>query len=106
MPIPGSPFTVPVDAAVLAWGFRPDPILARTTPGLEITRDGRIRVDDQGRTWRPGVFAAGDGMTGPDLVVTASVVAMRAAQAMHAYLMSLPPAPAAEAEPAWGAVGV
>jgi len=63
-----------------------------------------IRVDAEGRTSRPGVFAAGDGVTGPDLVVTASAAAMRAARAMHAYLIEQPPVErigiAARAEPA------
>jgi glutamate synthase (NADPH/NADH) small chain len=92
VPIPGSNFTVPVDTAVLALGFRPDPTVAQTTSGLQISRSGLIVTDEAGRTSRPGVFAAGDGVTGPDLVVTASAAAMRAARAMHEYLMAQPPA--------------
>lgn len=99
VPIPGSHFVVPVDAAVLALGFRPDPTIARATPGLEVSKGGLIRVDAEGRTSRPGVFAAGDGVTGPDLVVTASAAAMRAARAMHAYLMAQPPVAAPEVSP-------
>ncbi|WP_376792550.1 FAD-dependent oxidoreductase [Thermoflexus sp.] len=91
VPIPGSNFIVSVDAAVLALGFRADPTIVRATPGLEASKGGLLRVDAEGRTSRPGVFAAGDGVTGPDLVVTASAAAMRAARAMHAYLMEQPP---------------
>ncbi len=99
VPIPGSNFIVPVDAAVLALGFRADPTIARTTTGLEVSRAGLIRVDEEGRTSRPGVFAAGDGVTGPDLVVTASAAAMRAARAMHAYLMEQMPVEVPETPP-------
>jgi glutamate synthase (NADPH/NADH) small chain len=39
-----------------------------------------------GATSRPGVFAGGDVVTGPDLVVTAMVAGRKAAAAIDAYL--------------------
>jgi glutamate synthase (NADPH/NADH) small chain len=48
-----------------------------------------IKVIDRetGATTRPGVFAGGDAVTGPDLVVTAMVSGRKAAWAIHRYLM-------------------
>jgi len=43
---------------------------------------------DTGATTRPGVFAGGDDVTGPDLVVTAMVAGRKAAIAIDKYLQS------------------
>ena len=40
----------------------------------------------KGTTSRPGVFAGGDVVTGPDLVVTAMVAGRKAAEAIDRYL--------------------
>jgi glutamate synthase (NADPH/NADH) small chain len=45
-----------------------------------------IADDETGATSRPGVFAGGDVVTGPDLVVTAMVAGRRAAAAIDEYL--------------------
>jgi NADPH-dependent glutamate synthase beta subunit-like oxidoreductase len=42
-----------------------------------------------GATSRPGVFAGGDAVTGPDLVVTAMVAGRKAAAAIDGYLLGL-----------------
>jgi glutamate synthase (NADPH/NADH) small chain len=44
---------------------------------------------ESGATSRPGVFAGGDGVTGPDLVVTAMVAGRKSARAIDEYLQSL-----------------
>ena len=87
VPIEGTNFVVEADTAVLALGYWPDPTLGETTPGLE-TRDwGLIVIDrETGATSRPGVYAGGDGVTGPDLVVTAMVAGRKAAAAIDQYL--------------------
>lgn len=87
VPVEGSEFIVEADTAVLALGYWPDPIIGETTPGLETRNWGLIVADkDTGATTRPGVYAGGDGVTGPDLVVTAMVSGRKAAAAMHRYL--------------------
>jgi len=87
VPIEGSNFILEADTAILALGYWPDPILGETTPGLETRNWGLIVVDHQtGATSRPGVFAGGDAVTGPDLVVTAMAAGRRAAAAIDAYL--------------------
>jgi glutamate synthase (NADPH/NADH) small chain len=91
VPIGGSNFSVPADTVVLALGYWPDPLLGETTPALETHKYGLIVADPEtGATSRPGVFAAGDAVTGPDLVVTAMRGGRRAAEAIDAYLRGLP----------------
>ena len=88
VPIEGSEFNMPVDTVVLALGYWPDETIGKTTPELETHDWGLISADpDSGRTSRAGVFAGGDAVTGPDLVSTAVAAGLRAAKAMHAYLM-------------------
>jgi glutamate synthase (NADPH/NADH) small chain len=87
VPIEGSNFTVPADSVVLALGYWPDPTIGETTPNLETHKWGLIVADPEtGKTSRPGIYAGGDGATGPDLVVTAMAAGRRSAQAIDAYL--------------------
>jgi glutamate synthase (NADPH/NADH) small chain len=90
-PVPreGSNFIVEADTAILALGYWPDPLIGESTPDLKTQKYGLIVADhDTGATSRPGVFAGGDGVTGPDLVVTAMVAGRKAATAIHNYLQS------------------
>lgn len=90
VPIEGSNFIVEADTAVLALGYWPDPIIGKTTPGLETDQWGLILADPKtGATSRREVFAGGDGVTGPSLVVHAMVAGRNAAHAIHAYVMGL-----------------
>jgi glutamate synthase (NADPH) small chain len=87
VPVEGSNFIIEADTAVLALGYWPDPIIGETTPGLETKNWGLIVADKEtGVTTRPGVFAGGDGVTGPDLVVTAMLSGRKAAAAMDKYM--------------------
>jgi glutamate synthase (NADPH/NADH) small chain len=88
-PVPqeGSEFTVPVDTVVLALGYWPDELLGKTTPGLKTHDYGLIDAETAtGATTRPGIFAGGDGVSGPDLVATAVAAGYRAADAIERYL--------------------
>ncbi len=88
VPVEGSNFIVEVDTVVKALGYWPDPIIGKTTPGLETHDWGLITVKDKttGATTRPGVFAGGDDVTGPDMVVTAMVAGRKAAAGIDNYL--------------------
>jgi len=87
VPIEGSNFTVSADTAILALGYWPDPIVGKTTPDLKTDKWGQIEADKQsGATSKPGVFAGGDAVTGPDLVVTAMASGRRAAVAIIDHL--------------------
>jgi len=70
-------------------GYWPDPAIGETTPGLETKNYGLIVVDKETcATSRAGVFAGGDDVTGPDLVVTAMVAGRKAAAGIDQYLRS------------------
>ena len=87
VPIEGTNFIVEADTAILALGYWPDPTLGETTSGLDTHKWGLIVVDPEtGATSRPGVFAGGDAVTGPDLVVTAMVAGIKAADAIDSYM--------------------
>jgi len=87
VPILGSEFVIPVDTVILALGTTPNPILLRTTPGLETNKWGCVVADGQtGATSRPGVFAGGDVVTGAATVILAMGAGQRAARAIDEYL--------------------
>ena len=90
VPIGGSNFIVDADTAILALGYWPDPIIGDTTPDLKTQKWGLIVADrETGATSRPGVFAGGDDVTGPDLVVTAMVAGRKSAAAIDGYINGL-----------------
>ena len=89
VPVEGSNFIVEADTVVKALGYWPDPLIGETTPGLNTQKYGLVIADHEtGATSRPGVYAGGDGVTGPDLVVTAMMFGGRAAAAIDEYLKS------------------
>jgi glutamate synthase (NADPH/NADH) small chain len=88
VPIEGSNFTVPATTAILALGYWPDPTIGESTPGLATRKWGLIEADPEtGVTSLPGVFAGGDAISGPDLVVTAVRGGRRAAASIHKFLI-------------------
>jgi len=91
VPIEGSEFIQEIDTVVLAVGYWPDPLLGNTTDNLETHKWGLIIADeDCGATSMTGVFAAGDNVHGPDLVITAISSAHAAADNIHRYLSGQP----------------
>jgi glutamate synthase (NADPH/NADH) small chain len=85
--VEGSDFIIEVDTAILAIGYKPDPIISATTPGIGTHSDGLLLADrDSGATNRKGVFTGGDVVTGPHLVVTAMVAGRKSAAAIDRYL--------------------
>lgn len=86
-PVPGSEFTIDVDTVIYALGTSANPIIAQTTPGLQVNRWGYISVDEKtGMTSIPGVFAGGDITTGAATVILAMGAGRRAARGMLTYL--------------------
>ena len=84
--VPGSEFEIPTETVIMALGTSPNPLIARTTPGLETTRRGGLVADEAGATTRPGVFAGGDAVTGAATVILAMGAGRKAAAAIDAYL--------------------
>ena len=77
---------VECDTVIVAVSQKPRNVLITTTEGLEGDERGLLIVDEAGATTRPGVFAAGDVVTGPKTVVHAVEAAKRAVDGMLAYL--------------------
>ncbi len=87
VPIEGSEFIQETDNVILAIGYWPDPYVGERTEDLATHKWGLIMTDEEvGATSREGVFAAGDNVHGPDLVITAIATAHRAAESIDAYL--------------------
>jgi len=86
--VKGSEFVMDVDTVIVAIGRTPNPIIQRTTEGLETTKWGTIVVKDEaGQTSLEGVYAGGDIVTGEATVISAMGAGKKAARAMHEYLM-------------------
>ncbi len=87
VPIAGSEFVMDVNNVILSIGTSPNPLLSRTTPGLERTSWGGLVADNEtGQTSREGVFAGGDIVTGSATVILAAGAGKRAAVAIDEYL--------------------
>lgn len=88
VPIEGSNFTMPVDAVICAIGNSPNPLIAATTPGLDVGRGGTIKVDTETmKTSKDGVWAAGDVVTGAATVILAMGEGRKAARSIHEFLI-------------------
>jgi len=86
VPVAGSEFEIPTETVIMALGTSPNPLIAKTTNGLELTRRGCLVADEAGVTTRPGVFAGGDAVTGAATVILAMGAGRTAARAIDAYL--------------------
>ncbi len=88
IPIEGSNFILEVDLVVVAIGNSSNPLIPKTTPGLQTNKWGNIIVDKETmQTSRKGVYAGGDIVTGGATVILAAGAGKIAARAMHKYLM-------------------
>jgi glutamate synthase (NADPH/NADH) small chain len=89
IPIEGSTFTMETDTVIIAIGQTPNPIIQRTTGGLEVNpKRGTILIDENGKTSIEGVYAGGDVVTGAATVISAMGAGKTAARAIHEYLIN------------------
>ena len=86
--VPGSEFEIETDTVIMSLGTSPNPLIARTTAGLETNRRGCLVADENGATTRPGVFAGGDAVTGAATVILAMGAGRKAAAAIHDYIQN------------------
>lgn len=86
VPVPGSEFEIEADTVIMSLGTSPNPLIARTTKGLETNRRGCIMADESGVTARRGIFAGGDAVTGAATVILAMGAGRKAASAIHEYI--------------------
>ncbi|NIM65338.1 MAG: FAD-dependent oxidoreductase [Candidatus Latescibacteria bacterium] len=89
IPIAGTEHVIEIDTLIVAIGEDPgiDAIGADSLSQIETTRSNTVRVDSATLlTSRPGVFAAGDVVTGPNTVVDAIADGKRAATMIDRYI--------------------
>ncbi len=84
-PIADSEHVLPADLVLLAIGQGKLGHLVAGLDGVVVDR-GRVQVDADGATGRPGVFAAGDAANGGTEVVYAAAEGKAAARAIDSYL--------------------
>jgi glutamate synthase (NADPH/NADH) small chain len=85
--IPGSEFVMDTDMVIMSIGTSPNPIIAKTTPGLEINKWDCIVADEEtGQTTREGIFAGGDAVSGAATVILAMGAGKKAAKAIDEYV--------------------
>ncbi|MCW4022598.1 MAG: NADPH-dependent glutamate synthase [Candidatus Bathyarchaeota archaeon] len=85
--IEGSNFMMDVDTVVIAIGQTPNPLIQRTTDGLETTKWGTIVADDEtAATSKEGVYAGGDVVSGAATVISAMGAGRKAAKSIHEYI--------------------
>lgn len=86
VPVPGSEFEMEVDAVIVAIGNGSNPLIGRTTPGLELNKRGNIVVDETNKTSLDGIYAGGDIVLGAATVILAMGEGRKAAAAINEYL--------------------
>ena len=87
--VPGSEFEIEAETVIMSLGTSPNPLIAKTTSGLETNRRGCLVADENGATTRKGVFAGGDAVTGAATVILAMGAGRKAAAAIHEYVQGL-----------------
>ncbi|MEW5745425.1 MAG: FAD-dependent oxidoreductase [Nitrospirota bacterium] len=84
--VPGSEFVIPVEVIVSAIGQEGDSACICRLPGVQVTKKGTIAVNEHLMTTRMGVFAGGDCVTGPDVLIRACAHGRRAGLKIDAFL--------------------
>ena len=92
-PVPGSEHVVPIDTLIVAIseGSDTDCVAVAGANRLEVRANGTVVADPESMTTnRPGVFAGGDVVTGPNTVVEAIAAGKRVANVIDRYLKAEP----------------
>jgi heterodisulfide reductase subunit A-like polyferredoxin len=85
--IPGSGFVLPCDAVIVTIGQFPDVASLGERLGLETTKWGTLKADPLTlETGLRGVFAGGDCVSGPDVVINAELAGKKAATSIDRWL--------------------
>ena len=85
-PVEGSEHMLGIDTAVVAIGQTPNPLIKKTTKGLDTDRRGCIVADEKGATSKKFVYAGGDVVTGAATVILAMGAGKTAANAIDEEL--------------------
>lgn len=87
--IPGSEHEIECDAMIVALGNGSNPLLVKTTPGLNQDAKGHISVDEKQATSKAKVWAGGDIVLGAATVILAMGEGRKAAAGINEYLANL-----------------
>jgi glutamate synthase (NADPH/NADH) small chain len=82
----GKDFVLKVDQVIMSIGQTSNPILTKSVKGLKLWGAGYIKIDEDGSTNKPGIFAGGDIATGAATVISAMGAGKRAARAIDKYI--------------------
>ena len=81
-----SEFMLEVDSVIMALGTSPNPLIRKTTSGIEANKRGCLIVDDNLKTTKDNVYAGGDAVTGAATVILAMGAGKKAAQSIDELL--------------------
>ncbi|MBP3597256.1 MAG: NADPH-dependent glutamate synthase [Clostridia bacterium] len=82
----GSEFELEVDTVIMALGTSQTPVIASTTPGLEVNDRKCIIVNEDFQTSRKEIFAGGDVTSGASTVILAMEAGKKAAKNIDNYI--------------------
>ena len=84
--IEGSEYVMDLDTVIVAIGNNSNPLIEKTTPGLETNKWGNIVADENGKTSMERVFAGGDIVLGAATVILAMGEGRKAAASINQLL--------------------
>jgi glutamate synthase (NADPH/NADH) small chain len=88
VPVEGNVYDLECDLVIIAVGAGANPLLTKSTEGLQLNKWGYIVADlVTGKTSKKAVWAGGDIVTGAATVILAMGAGRQAADSMHDYLM-------------------
>ena len=91
VPIEGSERRIAVDVVIVSVGTNANPLLTKSTSGLDLTKRGNIVADEHTlATSKEGVFAGGDIVTGAATVILAMGAGKTGARSIDRYLQGQP----------------
>jgi NADH-quinone oxidoreductase subunit F len=99
--IPGSQFTLSVDAVIASIGQVPDMTFVPKDSGVSVNKWSTfdLAAGSKSQTTNPKFFTGGDALTGPDTVIGAIAAGHQAADDIDAYIRQINGEPAYEAPP-------
>lgn len=97
--VDGSERRIPVDVVIVSVGTKANPLLTKSTKGLDLNKWGNIVADEHTlATSKEGVFAGGDIVTGAATVILAMGAGKTGARSIDRYLQGEPLLTAEEEE--------
>ncbi|MBO5321054.1 MAG: NADPH-dependent glutamate synthase [Clostridia bacterium] len=84
--VENSEFLLRVDSVIMALGTSPNPLISKTTQGIETNRRGCLVVDENMQTTKSGVYAGGDAVTGAATIILAMGAGKIAAKSIDEFL--------------------